>query len=468
MTNKTLNGATAVRLRPQHLNFSSLFRVGLLAVFPTLATWDLQAQSTNIVGQATLTRAVKCTARRGTLYLGGMIVQTIIDLKGNNVSADSFDSADPLKSSNGQWDPAKTGDKGDVYTNLGITNSMNVGNANIFGHAHTGPGGTLSVGPNGAVGEHSWQAFYSGIEPGWASDDSNYTFPANSLPYASGLTPMAGNVVSTTTVPITTNTVTSATLPSPPPTGPVTTNVTSTTTSSTYPNPAPPTVTTNSTLQSSSSYPVPTPANVTTNITVTKKGKVITTYTWPVYTYTYPNYSYTYAVVSTGIGYTTNHYDNILYSGDYYATALSGSTIVLGQARLVLPNGFNQASKDSFTVGPNASVAVYADGTTATINTGGVNNNNYSGLAANFMLFCTPNVTQFNMGSTATFIGALVAPNANVIMSGGGNSTVNYVGCLIANSVKMNGHYNFHFDEALGRIWNGRYLVTSWNEIAPH
>jgi hypothetical protein len=30
----------------------------------------------------------------------------------------------------------------------------------------------------------------------------------------------------------------------------------------------------------------------------------------------------------------------------------------------------------------------------------------------------------------------------------------------------MNGHFNFHYDEALSRMpGNGRFLITSWNEI---
>ena len=53
-------------------------------------------------------------------------------------------------------------------TNLGLINSLNVGNANIYGHVATGPHGTVAVGTQGAVGDSSWQTGgNTGIKPGW-------------------------------------------------------------------------------------------------------------------------------------------------------------------------------------------------------------------------------------------------------------------------------------------------------------
>jgi len=37
----------------------------------------------------------------------------------------------------------------------------------------------------------------------------------------------------------------------------------------------------------------------------------------------------------------------------------------------------------------------------------------------------------------------------------------------LSDTVTMNGHFNFHYDEALKNRPNGRYLVSSWNEINP-
>ena len=54
-------------------------------------------------------------------------------------------------------------------------------------------------------------------------------------------------------------------------------------------------------------------------------------------------------------------------------------------------------------------------------------------------------------------------------MNGGGSANNDFMGALLVNSVVMNGHFNFHYDEALARdpTW-GRLLITSWDEISPH
>jgi hypothetical protein len=51
-------------------------------------------------------------------------------------------------------------------------------------------------------------------------------------------------------------------------------------------------------------------------------------------------------------------------------------------------------------------------------------------------------------------------------MNGAGNSDEDFIGSLMAKSVNMNGHFKFHYDEALGRMpMKGRFLITSWDEI---
>ena len=108
---------------------------------------------------------------------------------------DSFDSRDLYKSTAGRYDPAKAGDKGDVACLGGLIDSLNVGNANIWGHAYTGPNGGLNVGPSGAVGSVGWQkAGKSGVEPGWWLTDYNTTFEDVKAPFTSGAAPVPGIV----------------------------------------------------------------------------------------------------------------------------------------------------------------------------------------------------------------------------------------------------------------------------------
>jgi hypothetical protein len=60
----------------------------------------------------------------------------------------------------------------------------------------------------------------------------------------------------------------------------------------------------------------------------------------------------------------------------------------------------------------------------------------------------------------------LYAPQADLKLNGGGNDIIDFIGSLVVNSATLNGHYSFHYDEALkSHNSNARYLVTSWNEI---
>jgi hypothetical protein len=127
-------------------------------------------------------RRVRLTTRNDALFAKGLVAKGQINLNGNNVSTDSFDSEDPNYSDNGKY-PAgaanrhKVKDKGDVATNSGLINSLDVGNADIKGHVATGPGGTVAIGPNGAVGDKNWvESGRKGIQPGYVTDDMNVDF----------------------------------------------------------------------------------------------------------------------------------------------------------------------------------------------------------------------------------------------------------------------------------------------------
>jgi hypothetical protein len=53
-------------------------------------------------------------------------------------------------------------------------------------------------------------------------------------------------------------------------------------------------------------------------------------------------------------------------------------------------------------------------------------------------------------------------------LNGSGNNTTDFIGASITKSVKLNGHFNFHYDEALKSIGPSRgFVVTSWNEMLP-
>jgi hypothetical protein len=521
-----------------------------------------------------------------------LVAKTSINLNGNSITIDSFDSSDPPFSTFGQYDPNKAKDNGNVASDSGYTNAISAGNAWIRGRVSVGRSGTVSVGANGSIGDGAWITTHTGIKPGWADNTANIVFPDTSLPYSSGLSPTSGfaviGIVTTNAYPtnstllpnpppasITTNvalaevytlpdpipsdlttnfgTITVSVLPDPRPEG-LTTNTMSVTnvlfpdpgtylgdvitsgvpvTNTGYPAPGTYVggVTTNTTTVSTNIYP---PAGiylgpVTTNFNyvtttslplagymppVTTNTAVITNVTYPgsgtylgtvttnwngshahIISYTYNQIaSYSYSVVTgfsydvvsgfsyaqiayrydliTGYSYSgeiysytqtnyswtvfsssvtshvTNHFDNILYSGNYYATSLPGDTVVLGNATLVLPNGFDTTS-GHFMVAPGGCVKVYA-ANSIIIAPNSISNQ--TSLTRNLVIFGDPTSTTVLISGIGTFIGSVIAPSAHLSLSGGGNGTMTLVGTFAVNSVTLNGHVAVHCDEDFDRL----------------
>jgi hypothetical protein len=140
----------------------------------------------------TVSRSLKVGTGIGSLFRGPMAARVDVDLKGNQIATDSFDSLDPNHSTNGVYDPAKRLDHGDVATTQGI---INVQNANIMGTLYSGPGGSYTIGPQGSVGDLAWVGGgQTGLENGHYKNDFNMDFPTVLPPYATGVPPASGTV----------------------------------------------------------------------------------------------------------------------------------------------------------------------------------------------------------------------------------------------------------------------------------
>src|SRR5437867_4045508 len=146
--------------------------------------------TTNFLG-----RGVRCTTKQQWIFAKGMVAKGQIDLAGNNIATDSFDSSDPSYNTGGLYDASKHKAGGDIATNSGLTNSINVGNADVWGHVSTGPGGSISIGPLGSVGDLAWHVDNKkGVETGWTTDDMNVDFADVKPPFTAGFPPGGGNV----------------------------------------------------------------------------------------------------------------------------------------------------------------------------------------------------------------------------------------------------------------------------------
>lgn len=308
-------------------------------------------------------RIVRVGTTNKGVFVKAMVAKGQIDLNGNNIRTDSFDTDDPNHHTGGRYDPAKAKDNGDIATNSSVIDSLNVWNADIFGRVSTGPGGTVRIGPNGAVGDKAWHAAgNTGIKPGWGKDDMNVQFPDVQLPFGgTGWAPAVNQNVGGT------------------------------------------------------------------------------------------NYSY------------------VVGAGNYELSSLSLSgqnkMLITGHAVLLVRGNVSLSGNSYIAIQPGASLQLYVAGSSTSLGGNGIMNANTK--ASTFGYWGLNSNTSISMSGNAGFTGTIYAPHAALTLNGGGSNIYDLVGSTVSNTVRMNGHFNFHYDEALGKIGpRTGYTIVSWNEVA--
>jgi hypothetical protein len=161
-----------------------------------------------------------------------------------------------------------------------------------------------------------------------------------------------------------------------------------------------------------------------------------------------------------------NLYNHVFLTSGNYTVADTGSIYVAANASVILKVTASAWSPGAVhiagSITNSGQLTVYMQGASTTL---GGNTTVDSGVAGNFTYYGLPSNTSVTCSGTSTFIGAVYAPEASVTLNGGGNSN-DFVGSCVANNVNMNGHYNFHFDEALLNNGPARgYTATSWEEL---
>jgi len=320
-------------------------------------------------------RRIRVDTKKEALFAKAMVAEGQINLMGNNITTDSFNSMtstgntfpDPVAH------PNEIGDQGDVATNSELIDSLDIGNADIMGHVSTGPGGTIDIGPQGVAGSKPWVqggSHKGEVEPGWSADDMNVDFP-----------------------------------------------------------------------------PVAAPSTAS---------------------------SVSYGSLSVG----GTNYNFVLANGSYQvigSKGFAGNVLVQGNVVLYVPSGssLSFSGSDKVVIAPGASLKLFVGCATASWSgQAAIVNQNMSSPATrdvgalHFQYYGLPTNTQLNMTGNASFTGVIYAPNANLKLGGGGNDDYDLVGSTVTQTVTMNGHMNFHYDEAL-RDWGPDlgYVVSAWNEL---
>jgi hypothetical protein len=144
--------------------------------------------SGNFGGQD-ISRAVRVNVVPSSAFPVGLMSKNRIDLNGQHAYTDSFDSSDLNKSTNGAYDPNKKQPHGDIATDSTVIDSIGLGNADIYGTASTGPGGTVTMGPNASLGPTFGPPDASrattvadAVSAGWIRSDFNTDVPNPSPP----------------------------------------------------------------------------------------------------------------------------------------------------------------------------------------------------------------------------------------------------------------------------------------------
>jgi hypothetical protein len=400
LTNKLGDGYFVTRISPINTNNYEIVSTGF---------HRLPGQ-TNYVA-----RTVRVTAEFKGAYFATFVVRKNVDLKGNNLYTDSYDSTDPAKSTNGAYDPAKRGDGGDIACTEGLTDSLNVGNADVFGHVLTGPLATVAKKAGGVVGSLGWHsAGNTGIEPGWWVEDLNINLAPAGTPFTNGFAPPSGKIDTTISV----NTVTDKNG-----------NIVSTDT------------TTNTQLILGNTTKSDSTKTITTTDDRGTKNKADD------------------LTISSEVTITSAVYDYILDDGEFVISQLRKNVLVMGDASLYVTDSIGFSGSESIKIISGASLKIYTAGSDSVFND--ILNENISPLS--FQYFGLPsNVTLTLKGDPNGWSGVVYAPNAAFKLSGQGKLH----GSIVAFSAQLSGNAAFHYDQALGKVSPARgYVVTSWTEL---
>jgi hypothetical protein len=144
-------------------------------------------------GSGYISRKVQVRATNAFSFSKAVAARGTVSFSGSSM-VDSFNSSDPLYSTNGMYNAGMHKANGGVVTDSGAVPAIVVGTGHIYGPVDTGATGTVSTSSGGSVGDLSWTT--NGIEPGYVSHDMNVTYTDNTVPTGSSLwlPPLLGTV----------------------------------------------------------------------------------------------------------------------------------------------------------------------------------------------------------------------------------------------------------------------------------
>ena len=153
------------------------------------------------LGLRYIARTVQVVCQNQGSLNKAIVARDKVVLNGKNVDVDSFDSSNPSSSTPtngsawGVYDAAKRRDNGDVAVIEGLSDTLTISSAKVYGRVSTGPAGDIKLNKNATVGSLAWHtAGNTGVQPGYSSSDASFSMPPVVKPYNSAVTPSGGFV----------------------------------------------------------------------------------------------------------------------------------------------------------------------------------------------------------------------------------------------------------------------------------
>ncbi|MDB6122945.1 MAG: hypothetical protein JWQ71_1938, partial [Pedosphaera sp.] len=156
------------------------------------------ASNTALVSRKVRVMTSGSTTTNGTsstpLFSYGVLSKNQITLSGTTI-CDSYDSSNPLYSTNGQYSAALAKAGNGVATCSTVTSAItDSGNLTVYGSLYTGPGGTLTYSGWVKVGDAAWIANNTGIQTNHMRNDMNVAIPSVGVPTGTAWTPSSATI----------------------------------------------------------------------------------------------------------------------------------------------------------------------------------------------------------------------------------------------------------------------------------
>lgn len=156
-------------------------------------------------------------------------------------------------------------------------------------------------------------------------------------------------------------------------------------------------------------------------------------------------------------------------ANNYVVTSDPGSPLNITGPTVLWIQGSLSLSTITIAATNNAKLILYVgntSGSATSISWAGNNSINQPGYSANLEIYGLPNLTSIDLHGNAGWNGTIYAPEADFVGGGGGNNNQDCSGAVIVHSIKLNGHWNFHYDEHLRAAGASRgWIATGWKEV---